>query len=191
MPNDLSRRGLLGLMAAAPVAAVAKPETPVRGVTTLNVAFDREALREMIDGINQAAADTKALIEMERGEQLDIWSPKECRAVLHDDNVKDFNTREHCMDHPPSGLSHPSADDEGPGAPAKTQPQGGCPPACVAAPSGAPGPDISPSDARGGGLPERSPGSPAFQNRAASDSDLSAEALAKADHPVLKYARAC
>jgi len=35
-------------------------------------------------------------------------------------------------------------------------------------------PDISPSDARGGGLPERSPGSPARQARVASDSELAA-----------------
>lgn len=42
----------------------------------------------------------------------------------------------------------------------------------------APVPDLSPSDARGGGLPERSPESPASRNRVASDSD------------VLKHARA-
>jgi len=44
-----------------------------------------------------------------------------------------------------------------------------------------PVPDLSPSDARGGGLPERSPESPARQDRVASDSD----------HPVLRLARAC
>ncbi len=68
--------------------------------------------------------------------------------------------------HPLEGSSHPLADYEGHGRDGLYR---------------APVPDLSPSDARGGGLPERSPGSPAFQNRAASDSD----------HPVLKHARAC
>lgn len=67
-------------------------------------------------------------------------------------------------DYPLSGLSHPQADDQGPGAPTLR---------------GAPAPEITASDARGGGLPERSPGQDAARNRGASD------------HPILKHARAC
>ncbi len=46
----------------------------------------------------------------------------------------------------------------------------------------APVPDLSPSDARGGGLPERSPGSPVSRNRVASDSE--------SENPVLQHVRA-
>lgn len=77
--------------------------------------------------------------------------------------------------HHPPGWPTSQADDEGPGAPDHAAAK----PAAKPLRGGAPVPGNSASDARGGGLPERSPGSPASQNRAASD------------HPVLRLARAC
>lgn len=86
-----------------------------------------------------------------------------------------------CLDgisnHPRIGWPTSRADEQGPGAPA-TQSPGGCPPARVNLQTGAPAPETA-SDARGGDLPERSPGQDAVRNRGASD------------HPILKFARAC
>ena len=79
--------------------------------------------------------------------------------------------------HHPPGWPTSQADDEGPGAPDHAAAK----PAAKPLRGGALVPDISPSDARGGGLPERSPESPASRNRVASDSE----------HPVLRLARAC
>lgn len=151
--GQLNRRGLLGLLAAAPFAAVVKPAKAAPQIT-MGRLYDRAAIRETVSRINE-------MFEIYKGEKIDIWTPNECQ------------------DHPPISRA---ADDEGPGASAKEA----CvtpPSANVSIPSGAPVPDISPSDARGGGLPERSPGSPAFQNRAASDSE--------SENPILQHARAC
>lgn len=152
--GQLNRRGLLGLLAAAPFAAVVKPAKAAPQIT-MGRLYDRAAIRETVSRINE-------MFEIYKGEKIDIWTPNECQ------------------DHPPISRA---ADDEGPGAPAKVRAAPPAPQAHQMIPSGAPVPDISPSDARGGGLPERSPGNPAFRNRAASDSE--------SENPILQHARAC
>lgn len=138
MTRNLSRRGLLGLMAAAPVAAVAKPlpAEPLRQVL-IDDSFITVNLRDVHDTIYGSGGGAG-------GEWIEIARWRAARPDrLIGECIKDYNSLSNCQDRPlpqeaPLLLS---ADDEGPGAPAKTQPQGGCPPACVAAPTGAPAPD--------------------------------------------------
>ena len=88
--SGMSRRGLLGLMAAAPVAAVAKPEARSRD-------FDWIRRGEF------AWRTPNEIRQMEMGETVEIFGER-----------ADFKIR--FEDHPPISRA---ADDEGPGAPAK------------------------------------------------------------------------
>lgn len=147
MTRNLSRRGLLGLMAAAPVAVVAKADAPHRA--------------EFYNGLCEIGEIAPDYVTIGHNMDHPNTESRYWRLDLENGTVEPVD---HPLPEQPSSL----ADDEGPGAPHS---------------SGAPVPDISPSDARGGGLPERSPESPASRNRVASDSE--------SENPILQYARAC
>ena len=103
--NDLTRRNLLGLMAAAPVAAVAKPVESIDYLgkrAPVKITFSHVPLETFefeFDGVfhGRGGGGGGALFPAS-GETVDIFIP----------------------DHPPGGLLR-LADDEGPGAPAKVR----------------------------------------------------------------------
>lgn len=158
MPNDLSRRALLGLMAAAPVAAAVKPAAVavepavvIGNEFVLSPAGSSDVCTFMLNG--------KTFVG--RGGTGGAFFDRDAVRKL----VDDLNANH----------------------------------------------DIPASDARGGGLPERSPGSPAFRNRAASEISWSCGWNEKSrrclryhcakgapcgghkepNHSILQHARAC
>lgn len=138
MSHDLSRRNLLGLMAAAPVAAVAKPlpAEPLRQVL-IDDSFITVNLRDVHDTIYGSGGGAG-------GEWIEIARWRAARPDrLIGECIKDYNSLSNCQDRPlpqeaPLLLS---ADDEGPGAPAKVRAAPPAPQAHQIPPK--PAPDIS------------------------------------------------
>ncbi len=96
MASNLNRRGLLGLIAAAPMAAVAPREMmpPAKtggAVGTLKLTIDETPVRERIGALNQAIADGHRLYDL-------------CPATLDGGDGRDFNSFATCQEPPPGGL---------------------------------------------------------------------------------------
>lgn len=105
MSSDLNRRGLLGLMAAAPVAAVAK----AAATAVECMGLKSSAPRMIADDFVLAPTSWRATSE-------EMWITIEdpicgggggewrCSATLLDNSVNDFNTLATCQEPPPGGL---------------------------------------------------------------------------------------
>lgn len=100
----MSRRGLLGLMAAAPVALVAKPAAAKHG-PFIGMDFGGDDLSASGWFIREGDDFRLMAIEGER------------YALLRPETVERLASP--IFNHPPAGLSHSRADDEGPGASAR------------------------------------------------------------------------